>query len=294
MMVPAALVEQLISDILPQLDPSDILVDGGNSYYVDDMRRATELAAKEIHYGDCGTSGGIMGLVRGYCIMISGPSTAVKRLDPVLRTLAPGAGDIARTPGREKSGGTAEHGYLHCGPSGAGHFVKKVHNGIEFGLLASYAEGINILKHANVGKSERIADAETTPLRDPEAFQFDLDLGDIAEVWWRGSVIASWLRDLTATSLIKDPTLAAFGGSVSDSREGRWTTRRRSMKMCQLQCSARRYTRDSARAARRILPTVLRPRCDLSSADMSKSQPMCRAAKRESRVLSALANGGPS
>ena len=223
MMVPAALVEQLIANILPLLDPGDILVDGGNSYYVDDMRRATELAAKGVHYLDCGTSGGIMGLERGYCLMIGGPSDAVKHLDPVFRTLAPGIGDIPRTPGREKLGGTAEHGYLHCGPGGAGHFVKMVHNGIEYGLMASYAEGMNILKHANVGNSDRIADAETTPLRNPEAFQFDLDLGDIAEVWRRGSVISSWLLDLTATSLSKDPTLAAFGGSVSDSGEGRWT-----------------------------------------------------------------------
>jgi len=223
MMIPAALVEQLIADILPLLDPGDILVDGGNSYYVDDLRRAQELATKEIRYLDCGTSGGIMGLERGYCLMIGGPSDAVKRLDPVFRTLAPGVGDIPRTPGREKLGGSAERGYLHCGPSGAGHFVKMVHNGIEYGLMASYAEGMNILKHANIGKSERIGDAETTPLRNPEAFQFDLDLGDIAEVWRRGSVISSWLLDLTAISLIKDPTLEAFDGSVSDSGEGRWT-----------------------------------------------------------------------
>jgi 6-phosphogluconate dehydrogenase len=223
MMVPAAFVEQLINDILPHLEPGDILVDGGNSYYVDDMRRATELAAKEIDYVDCGTSGGIMGLDRGYCLMIGGPGAAVKCLDPVFRTLAPGVGDIARTPRREDSNSTAEHGYLHCGPSGAGHFVKMVHNGIEFGLMASYAEGMNILKHANAGKSEQIGDAETTPLRNPEEFRFDLDLGEIAEVWRRGSVIASWLLDLTATSLTKDPTLAAFSGSVSDSGEGRWT-----------------------------------------------------------------------
>ncbi len=223
MMVPAALVDELVSDILPLLDPGDILVDGGNSYYVDDMRRATKLAAKGVHYLDCGTSGGIMGLERGYCLMIGGPSDAVKRLDPVFNTLAPGIGDIPRIPGQEKPGGTAEHGHLHCGPSGAGHFVKMVHNGIEYGLMASYAEGMNILKHANVGNSDRIADAETTPLRNPEAFQFDLDLGDIAEVWRRGSVISSWLLDLTATSLSKDRTLAAFGGSVSDSGEGRWT-----------------------------------------------------------------------
>jgi 6-phosphogluconate dehydrogenase len=223
MMVPAALVEQLITDIVQLLAPGDILVDGGNSYYVDDMRRATELATKAIHYLDCGTSGGIMGLERGYCLMIGGPGDAVKRLDPVFKTLAPGIGDIPRTPGWEKLGGTAEHGYLHCGPSGAGHFVKMVHNGIEYGLMASYAEGMNILKHANIGKGDRIGDAETAPLRNPEAFRFDLDLGDIAEVWRRGSVISSWLLDLTATSLIKDPTLAAFAGSVSDSGEGRWT-----------------------------------------------------------------------
>ena len=205
------------------LDPGDILVDGGNSYYVDDMRRALELATKGVTYLDCGTSGGIMGMERGYCLMIGGPSDAVKRLDPVFKTLAPGIGDIPRTPGRETLGGTAEHGYLHCGASGAGHFVKMVHNGIEYGLMASYAEGMNILKHANIGKGERTADAETTPLRNPEAFRFDLNLGDIAEVWRRGSVISSWLLDLTAASLIKDPTLAAFGGSVSDSGEGRWT-----------------------------------------------------------------------
>ena len=223
MMVPAALVDQLVADILPLLDPGDILVDGGNSYYVDDMRRASELAAKGIHYLDCGTSGGIMGLERGYCLMIGGPDDAVKRLDPVFKTLAPGTGDIPRTPGREKPGGTAEHGYLHCGPSGTGHFVKMVHNGIEYGLMAAYAEGMNILKHANIGKSDRIADAETTPLRNPEAFQFDLDLGNIAEVWRRGSVISSWLLDLTAAALTRDPTLAAFSGSVSDSGEGRWT-----------------------------------------------------------------------
>lgn len=222
-MLPAALVEQLIADILPLLHPDDTLVDGGNSYYVDDLRRARELAAKEIHYLEFGSSGGIMGLERGYCLKIGGPSDAVKRLDPVFKTLAPGVGDIPRTPGRDKLSGTAEHGYLHCGPSGASHFVKMVHNGIEYGLTASYAEGMNILKHANIAKIERIADTETTPLRNPKEFQFDLDLSDIAEVWRRGSVISSWLLDLTAISPIKDPTLEAFGGSVSDSGEGRWT-----------------------------------------------------------------------
>ena len=223
MMIPGASVEKLIADILPHLDPDDILIDGGNSYYVDDIRIARELAARKIHYVDCGTSGGVMGLERGYCLMIGGPNEAVQRLAPVFKTLAPGVGDIPRTPGREKISGTAEQGYLHCGPSGAGHFVKMVHNGIEYGMMAAYAEGMNILKHADVGKGERATDAETTPLRNPGDFQFDLDLRDIAEVWRRGSVIASWLLDLTAAALTKDPALAAFDGRVSDSGEGRWT-----------------------------------------------------------------------
>jgi len=223
MMIPGAFVEQLIADLLPHLEPGDILIDGGNSYYVDDIRIARELAAKKIHYVDCGTSGGVMGLERGYCLMIGGPDKAVKYLEPVFKSLAPGVGNIPRTPGREKIAGTAEQGYLHCGPSGAGHFVKMVHNGIEYGLMAAYAEGMNILAHANVGKSEQSHDAETTPLRNPEEFQFDLNLRDIAEVWRRGSVIASWLLDLTASALAKDPTLAKFDGRVSDSGEGRWT-----------------------------------------------------------------------
>jgi 6-phosphogluconate dehydrogenase len=223
MMVPGAVVEQFIADLLPLLEPGDTLIDGGNSYYVDDIRRAKELAAQQIHYIDCGTSGGVMGLERGYCLMIGGPDEAVQRLDPVFKTLAPGVGDIARTPGREKLDGTAEQGYLHCGPSGAGHFVKMVHNGIEYGVMAAYAEGMNILNYANVGKSKQAADAETTPLRNPEEFQFDLNLRDIAEVWRRGSVISSWLLDLTASALLKDPTLSKFDGRVSDSGEGRWT-----------------------------------------------------------------------
>ena len=222
-MIPGAVVDRLIADILPHLDPGDILIDGGNSYYVDDIRRARDLAANKIHYVDCGTSGSVMGLNRGYCLMIGGPDEAVQRLEPVFKTLAPGAGDIPRTPGREEIGGSAEQGYLHCGPSGAGHFVKMVHNGIEYGLMAAYAEGMDVLKHANVGKSEQAADAETTPLRNPEEFQFDLNLRDIAEVWRRGSVIASWLLDLTAAALLKDPTLSKFDGRVSDSGEGRWT-----------------------------------------------------------------------
>jgi len=223
MMVPGAFVEQLVSDLLPHLEPDDILIDGGNSYYVDDIRIARELAAKQIHYIDCGTSGGVMGLERGYCLMIGGPDEAVRRLDPLFRALAPGAGNIPRTPGREQTGNTAEQGYLHCGPSGAGHFVKMVHNGIEYGLMASYAEGMNILSRANVGKSEQFHDAETTPLRNPEEFQFDLNLPEIAEVWRRGSVISSWLLDLTAAALLKDPALEKFDGRVSDSGEGRWT-----------------------------------------------------------------------
>lgn len=223
MMIPAGFVDQLIADILPSLEPGDILIDGGNSYYVDDIRRAKDLATKQIQYIDCGTSGGVMGLERGYCLMIGGPTEAVQRLEPVFKTLAPGVGDIPQTPGREKINGTAEQGYLHCGPSGAGHFVKMVHNGIEYGLMAAYAEGMNILAHANAGKSEQSHDAETTPLRNPEEFQFDLNLPDIAEVWRRGSVIASWLLDLTAAALLKDPTLSKFDGRVSDSGEGRWT-----------------------------------------------------------------------
>jgi 6-phosphogluconate dehydrogenase len=223
LMVPAAVVDKSIADLLPHLEAGDILIDGGNSYYVDDIRRAKELAAKQIHYVDVGTSGGVWGLERGYCMMIGGPNPAVERLDPIFKTLAPGMGDIARTPGREKAGGTAEQGYLHCGPAGAGHFVKMVHNGIEYGLMAAYAEGLSILREANIGKRQREIDAETTPLRDPELYQYDLPLADVAEVWRRGSVIASWLLDLTAASLIGDPTLTKFAGRVSDSGEGRWT-----------------------------------------------------------------------
>jgi 6-phosphogluconate dehydrogenase len=223
LMVPAAVVDQSIADLRPLLEAGDILIDGGNSYYIDDIRRAKELAAKQINYVDVGTSGGVWGLERGYCMMIGGPDPAVQRLDPIFRTLAPGLGDIPRTPGREKIGGTAENGYLHCGPSGAGHFVKMVHNGIEYGVMAAYAEGLAILRHANVGKKEHEIDAETTPLRDPEHYQYDLNLRDVAEVWRRGSVIASWLLDLTAISLAKDPNLASFSGRVSDSGEGRWT-----------------------------------------------------------------------
>ena len=223
LMVPAAVVDKTIADLVALLERGDILIDGGNSYYVDDVRRANELAAKGINYVDVGTSGGVWGLERGYCMMIGGPETAVRHLDPIFKTLAPGPGDIPPTPGREKIGGTAELGYLHCGPSGAGHFVKMVHNGIEYGLMAAYAEGMNVLRNANIGKREHEVDAETTPLRDPELYQYDLNLRDIAELWRRGSVVASWLLDLTASALAKDPALANFAGRVSDSGEGRWT-----------------------------------------------------------------------
>jgi 6-phosphogluconate dehydrogenase len=224
LMIPAAVVDETIAEISPHLEGGDILIDGGNSYYVDDIRRAKELALKGIHYVDVGTSGGVWGLERGYCMMIGGPATAVLHLDPIFKTIAPGPGDIPRTLGREGLGGTAEQGYLHCGPSGGGHFVKMVHNGIEYGIMASYAEGLAILRAANVGKQANgPVDAETTPLRDPEQYQYDLNLRDITEVWRRGSVIASWLLDLTAASLLQDPQLTKFGGRVSDSGEGRWT-----------------------------------------------------------------------
>jgi 6-phosphogluconate dehydrogenase len=223
LMVPAAVVDKTISDLTPYLEAGDTLIDGGNSYYVDDQRRAEMLASRGIHYVDVGTSGGVWGLERGYCMMIGGEVDAVRRLDPIFKELAPGAGDIPPTPGREGLGGTAELGYLHCGPNGAGHFVKMVHNGIEYGLMAAYAEGLGILRHANIGKQQAEVNAETTPLRDPQRYQYDLDLRDITEVWRRGSVIASWLLDLTATALVDDPNLSKFEGRVSDSGEGRWT-----------------------------------------------------------------------
>src|SRR3974377_543625 len=223
LMVPAAVVDQTIHDLLPSLEADDILIDGGNSYYGDDTRRAKELAAKRIHYVDVGTSGGVWGLERGYCMMIGGEEAVVKHLDPIFSALAPGMGDVPRTPGREKIGGTAEQGYLLCGPNGAGHFVKMVHNGIEYGLMAPYAGGLNILKNANVGKQKHEVDAETTPLRDPEHYQYELNLRDVTEVWRRGSVISSWLLDLTASALVDDTSPSKFAGRVSDSGEGRWT-----------------------------------------------------------------------
>jgi 6-phosphogluconate dehydrogenase len=223
LMVPAAAVDNMIADLLPHLEAGDILIDGGNSYYIDDIQRAKELAPKKIHYVDVGTSGGVWGLERGYCMMIGGEKDVVQHLDPIFSALAPGIGDIDRTPGREKIDGTAEQGYLHCGPNGGGHFVKMVHNGIEYGIMAAYAEGLSVLRSANVGKQEHGVDAETTPLRNPEHYQYDFNLRDVSEVWRRGSVIASWLLDLTAISLVQDPALAKFAGRVSDSGEGRWT-----------------------------------------------------------------------
>jgi 6-phosphogluconate dehydrogenase len=223
MMVPAGAVDETIADLLPHLERGDILIDGGNSFYVDDIRRAKALAPKGVHYVEVGTSGGVWGLERGYCMMIGGEPDVVARLDPIFVTLAPGRGDIARTPGRNAGGGSAEEGYLHCGPSGAGHFVKMVHNGIEYGVMAAYAEGFSILKAANIGKTAGAVDAETTPLRDPEHYQYDFDLPEIAELWRRGSVISSWLLDLSAAALLHDPALSKFEGRVSDSGEGRWT-----------------------------------------------------------------------
>ena len=223
LMVPAAAVDETIADLLPHLEAGDIVIDGGNSYYVDDIRRSKKLSERQIHYVDVGTSGGVWGLDRGYCMMIGGEENVVEHLDPIFSTLAPGRGNLPRTPGREKLDGTAELGYLHCGPNGAGHFVKMVHNGIEYGIMAAYAEGLSILRDANVGKKKDAIDAETAPLRRPEYYQYDLNLRDITEVWRRGSVIASWLLDLTAAGLVNDPELSQYAGRVSDSGEGRWT-----------------------------------------------------------------------
>jgi 6-phosphogluconate dehydrogenase len=223
LMVPAAVVDQTIADLLPHLEAGDVLIDGGNSYYVDDIKRAKDLAPKKIHYVDVGTSGGVWGLERGYCMMIGGEKDVVQHLDPIFSALAPGIGEVGRTPGREKLDGTAEQGYLHCGPNGGGHFVKMVHNGIEYGIMAAYAEGLSVLRSADVGKQQHGVDAETTPLRDPEHYQYEFNLRDVAEVWRRGSVIASWLLDLTASALVQDPGLSKFAGRVSDSGEGRWT-----------------------------------------------------------------------
>ena len=251
-MVPAGVVDKTIADLLPHLESGDILIDGGNSYYIDDIRRAKELTAKGIHYVDVGTSGGVWGLERGYCMMIGGETDAVKHLDPIFATLAPGVGDIARTPGREKAGGTAEQGYLHCGPNGAGHFVKMVHNGIEYGVMAAYAEGLAVLKAANIGKKAGAVDAETTPLRDPEHYQYDLNLPDIAEVWRRGSVIASWLLDLTAAALIQDPDAVEIRRAGLRLRRRPLDDQGRHRRGRAGPCAVRRRsTSGSARAARR-------------------------------------------
>jgi 6-phosphogluconate dehydrogenase len=223
LMVPAAHVDDSIDELVPLLEKGDTIIDGGNSHYHDDIARAKRLAPRGLHYVDMGTSGGVWGLERGYCLMIGGENDVVKRLDPIFATLAPGRGDIPRTAGREKMGGTAENGYLRCGPNGAGHFVKMVHNGIEYGLMAAYAEGLNILKKANIGKGKHEVDAETTPLRNPEHYQYDFNLADVTELWRRGSVVASWLLDLTAAAFADNPTLDTFAGKVSDSGEGRWT-----------------------------------------------------------------------
>ena len=223
LMIPAGAVDASLAGLLPLLQRGDTVIDGGNSHYHDDIARAARLGAAGIHYVDMGTSGGVWGLERGYCLMIGGEDEVVQRLDPLFTALAPGDGSVARTPGREGPPTPAERGYLHCGPSGAGHFVKMVHNGIEYGMMAAYAEGLNLLRHANVGRDARGADAETTPLRNPEHYQYDLDLADVTEVWRRGSVVTSWLLDLTAQALAADPDLGRFGGAVADSGEGRWT-----------------------------------------------------------------------
>lgn len=224
LMVPAAIVQEMVDELADLLDEDDVIIDGGNSYYRDDVDRAAALQPKGIHYVDCGTSGGVWGLERGYCLMIGGEDAPVERLDPIWRTIAPGTGTAEPTPGRNRPDGTAQDGYLHCGPNGAGHFVKMVHNGIEYGMMAAIAEGLSIIKHADAGLHEQEIDAETTPLRDPEYYRYEIDVAEVAEVWRRGSVIGSWLVDLTASALARDPNLDAFAGRVSDSGEGRWTT----------------------------------------------------------------------
>ena len=281
LMVPAAVVDETIADLVPSLEAGDILIDGGNSYYIDDIRRAKELAPKGIHYVDVGTSGGVWGLERGYCMMIGGETQVVKRLDPIFSRLAPGTGDIPRTPGREKLDGTAELGYLHCGPNGAGHFVKMVHNGIEYGVMAAYAEGLGILRDANVGKQHAPIDAETTPLRNPEHYQYDLNLRDIAEVWRRGSVIASWLLDLTAAC--SGRRIRRFPSSPGVYRipaRAAGPSRPPSTKACRCRCSPPRCTSASARAAKRTIRTNCSRRCAISSADIWKSPRVNRRRER--------------
>ena len=283
MMVPAAAVDSTLSGLVPLLEPDDTVIDGGNSFYQDDIRRAGDLKAKGLHYLDVGTSGGIWGLDRGYCLMIGGDRAAVQRLDPIFAALAPGIAAAARTPGRNVAESTAERGYLHCGPSGAGHFVKMVHNGIEYGLMAAYAEGLNILRHANAGKTQQDVDAETTPLRHPEYYQYDLNLAEIAEVWRRGSVIASWLLDLTAAALLRRAGTERLPGRVSDSGEGRWTVMAAIDERPRPRSSAPRCTSASARAARPISPTGCSRRCDRNSAATSKSPPRREAPMNAAR-----------
>lgn len=266
LMIPAGFVEETIAKISPHLEAGDILIDGGNSYYIDDIRRAKLLAEKSIEYIDVGTSGGVWGQERGYCMMIGGSKASVEHLDPIFKTIAPGIGAIDRTPGRKADMGTAEQGYLHCGPNGAGHFVKMVHNGIEYGIMAAYAEGFAVLKAADIGKESGAVDAETTPLRDPEDYNYVLDIPEISEVWRRGSVIASWLLDLTAAALIEDPALAKFGGRVSDSGEGRWTIKAGIDEACQRQFSLQRSTRASAPEATLTSRTSCFRQCDMSLA----------------------------
>ncbi len=277
LMVPAAVVDQTLEQLATRMQKGDIIIDGGNSYYIDDIRRAKELQPKGIHYADVGTSGGVWGLERGYCLMIGGEPDIVKHLDPIFKTLAPGSGNIDRTPGREKVGGTAEDGYLHCGPVGGGHFVKMVHNGIEYGIMAAYAEGLNILHHANVGKTTREADAETTPLRNPEHYQYDFNLADVSEVWRRGSVVASWLLDLTAISLLDQPTLEKFSGRVSDSGEGRWTISAAIDEGAPVPVfSSALFQRFDSRGRKLISPTSCFRRCASSLADISSALPAAK------------------
>ena len=286
MMVPAAVVDPTLKTLVPFLDRDDAVIDGGNSYYHDDIRRAAELKPKGIHYVDAGTSGGVWGAERGYCLMIGGEKAIVRRLDPVFAALAPDIAEAPRTPGREGVGGTAEHGYLHCGASGAGHFVKMVHNGIEYGIMAAYAEGLNILRHANAGKEKRTVDAETTPLRHPEHYPYDLNLTDISEVWRRGSVIASWLLDLTATALLKSPDLGNFAGRVSDSARDAGRSRQLSTSSFRLPFSVPHYTNASAHAARLTLPTRCCPPCGMGLA-ATRKRPLpegCAAWPRPTRT----------
>src|SRR6185312_10993276 len=283
LMVPAGVVDATLGDLAPLLAKDDVVIDGGNSFYRDDVERAKRLAGQGLHYVDCGTSGGVWGLERGYCLMIGGEPEIVRRLDPLFATLAPGQGTIPRTPGREGRGGTAEQGYLHCGPAGAGHFVKMVHNGIEYGLMAAYAEGLNVLRHAGVGLRQEKADAETTPLRAPQYYQYDFNLADVAEVWRRGSVIASWLLDLTAEAFAGDPQLAKFSGRVSDSGEGRSTPR--STRGCRRTCWPRRCSNGSARAARRSSRTGSCPPCVSGSAATWRRRPLASSGRRRRRAV---------